>query len=69
METYRSLKTECPGSICGGRHFFILISFLIYIFSHFFYNAVNFKTFFLVMDTSFRGNSLVNSLLCHSNSS
>ena len=40
METYGSLKTECPGSIFGGRRFFILISSVIYIFP-FFYNAVN----------------------------
>ena len=40
VETHRSLKTECPGSILGGRQFFILISSVIYIFPHF-YNAVN----------------------------
>ena len=36
VETHRSLKTECPGSILGGRQFFILISSVIYIFSPFF---------------------------------
>ena len=42
VETHRSLKTECPGSNLGGRQFFfILISSVIYIFSPFFYNAVN----------------------------
>ena len=35
METHRSLKIECSGSILGGRQFFILISSVIYIFSHF----------------------------------
>ena len=24
VETHRSLKTECPGSIFGGRQFFLL---------------------------------------------
>ena len=32
METHRSLKTECLGSILGGRQFFIFISSVIYIF-------------------------------------
>ena len=41
VETHRSLKTECPGSILGGRQFFILISSVIYIFFPIFYNAVN----------------------------
>ena len=41
LETHRSLKTECPGSILGGRQFFILIFSVIYIFSPIFYNAVN----------------------------
>ena len=37
VETHRSLKTEWPGSVLGGRQFFILlISSVIYIFfSHF----------------------------------
>ena len=41
VETHRSLKTGCPGSILGGRQFFILISSVILIFSPIFYNAVN----------------------------
>ena len=41
VETHRSLKTECPGSILGGRQFFILISSVIYIFFCIFNNAVN----------------------------
>ena len=41
VETHRSLKTECLGSILGGRQFFILISFVIYIFFPIFYNAAN----------------------------
>ena len=40
VETHRSRKTECLGSILGGRQFFILISSVIYIFSPIFYNAV-----------------------------
>ena len=36
VETHGSLKTECPGSILGGRQFFILISSVIYIFPPFF---------------------------------
>ena len=36
VEKHRSLKTECPGSILGGRQFFILISSVIYIFPPFF---------------------------------
>ena len=36
VETHRSLKTECPGSILGGRQFFILIFSVIYIFFPFF---------------------------------
>ena len=36
VETHRSLKTECPDSILGGRQFFILISSVIYIFRPFF---------------------------------
>ena len=36
VETHRSLKAECPGSILGGRQFFILISSVIYFFfTHF----------------------------------
>ena len=32
METHRSLKAECPGSILGERQFFIFISSVIYFF-------------------------------------
>ena len=44
VQTHRSLKTECPGSIFGGRQFFILISSIIYIFP-LFYDIVNFWEF------------------------
>ena len=42
METHRSLKTECPGSILGGRQFFFIsISSVIYIFSPIFTRECN----------------------------
>ena len=41
VETHRSLKTEYPGSILGGRQFFIFISSVMYTFFPIFYNAVN----------------------------
>ena len=41
METHRSLKTEWPGSILGGRQYFYINFFCNILFFAIFYNAVN----------------------------